>query len=251
MTAAINLEDVQLKIGNTLVLEDINLSVGQNEFIGIIGPNGGGKTSLLKIILGLLKPTKGKSLIFGKSAEANTSAVGYVPQQSEFTKEFPISVWDVVMMGRIGAKGMFSRTSKEDRIIVDEAIEMVNMNEFRSKTIGHLSGGQKQRVLIARALAIKPQILLLDEPTASVDTKTGQNVYELLHKLNTSTTIVLVSHDMSAISRYVKKIACLNKTLVYHDSKEITKEMLEQTYQCPVDLIAHGVPHRVLDEHED
>ncbi len=251
MSNAIQLNNVQLNIGSTLILDDINLTVEENEFIGIIGPNGGGKTSLLKIILGLLQPTKGEAFIFGKSAEFNASAVGYVPQQSEFTKEFPISVWDVVMMGRVGGKGLFSRISKEDKQIVDESISMVNMSEFKSKTIGHLSGGQKQRVLIARALAMRPKILLLDEPTASVDTKTGQNVYELLHKLNETTTIVLVSHDMSAISRYVRKIACLNKTLVYHDSKEITKEMLEDTYQCPVDLIAHGVPHRVLDEHKD
>ncbi|MBL1215067.1 MAG: ABC transporter ATP-binding protein [Ignavibacteriae bacterium] len=251
MINAIQLSDVNLSIGNTSILEKINLTVQQNDFIGIIGPNGGGKTSLLKIILGLLPPTSGRVLVFGKSASHNSSSVGYVPQQSEFTKDFPISVWDVVMMGRVGEKKIFSRTSKDDKQIVDEAIEMVSMSEFKSKTIGHLSGGQKQRVLIARALAMKPKILLLDEPTASVDTKTGQNVYELLNKLNETTTIILVSHDMSAISRYVRKIACLNKTLVYHDSKEITKEMLEDTYQCPVDLIAHGLPHRVLDEHGD
>jgi zinc transport system ATP-binding protein len=251
MNNAIELIDVNLSIGNTSILENVNLAVEENDFIGIIGPNGGGKTSLLKIILGLLPPTSGKALVFGKLASHNSSSVGYVPQQSEFTKDFPISVWDVVMMGRVGGKKIFSRISKDDKMIVDEAIEMVNMSEFKSKTIGHLSGGQKQRVLIARALSVKPKILLLDEPTASVDTKTGQNVYELLNELNNNTTIILVSHDMSAISRYVRKIACLNKTLVYHDSKEITKEMLEDTYQCPVDLIAHGVPHRVLDEHKD
>ena len=251
MNNAIQLTDINLSIGSTSILEDVNLTIEENEFIGIIGPNGGGKTSLLKIILGLLPPTSGKALVFGKPAHHNSSAVGYVPQQSEFTKDFPISVWDVVMMGRVGGKKIFSRISKDDKMIVDEAIEMVNMSEFKSKTIGHLSGGQKQRVLIARALSVKPKILLLDEPTASVDTKTGQNVYELLNELNKDTTIVLVSHDMSAISRHVRKIACLNKTLVYHDSKEITKEMLEDTYQCPVDLIAHGVPHRVLDEHKD
>lgn len=243
MSCIIELENVSVRYGRITALEDINLKISEREFLGIIGPNGGGKTTLLKILTGLIKPNRGSVKICGKNLNGNRGIIGYVPQFNSFDNSYPISVYDVVKMGRLKKK------SASDGEIINSALNTVEIYNLRKEQIGNLSGGQKQRVLIARALASEPQVLLLDEPTASIDSRTGTSVYELLNKLNESATIILVSHDIGAISKYVKKIACLNKTLVYHDSKEITKEMLEKTYQCPVDLIAHGLPHRVLEQH--
>jgi zinc transport system ATP-binding protein len=153
-------------------------------------------------------------------------------------------------MGRLKPGSLLAKAKNKDQQIVEECLAKVDMLQYKNELIGNLSGGQKQRVLIARALSVQPKILILDEPTASIDSKAGRNFYELLHKLNKEITIIMVSHDIGVISQYVKKIACLNKKLVFHSSKEISREMLEATYQCPVDLIAHGLPHRILDEHE-
>ncbi|MBU1095289.1 MAG: ABC transporter ATP-binding protein [Bacteroidetes bacterium] len=245
MSCIIELENVYVHYGKTLALEDVNLKINQKEFLGIIGPNGGGKTTLLKVLTGLIKPNRGSVKICGKSLSDTKGFIGYVPQFNSFDNTYPISVNDVVRMGRLTKK------SNNDLEIINDALNTVEIYNLRKEQIGNLSGGQKQRVLIARALASEPKVLLLDEPTASIDTKTGTSVYELLNKLNETATIILVSHDIGAISKYVKKIACLNKKLLYHDSKEITKEMLESAYQCPVDLIAHGVPHRVLEHHHN
>ncbi|MFH1195080.1 MAG: metal ABC transporter ATP-binding protein [bacterium] len=249
MTDAISIKNVNVKIDQFSILEDINLSIPEKEFLGIIGPNGGGKTTLLKVILGLIKQDSGEVSIYGKTPNECPGLIGYTPQHSNFDKDYPISVMDVVLMGRLGSKTLFGRNSKEDRNIAEESLLKVGLQNYKSRTAGYLSGGEKQRVLIARALSTKPKILLLDEPTASVDSVSGQNFYELLNMLNKEMTIVMVSHDIGAVSQYMNKIACLNKKLVYHDSKEISKEMLEATYQCPVDLIAHGVPHRVYHQH--
>ena len=246
---AVQATNLHVNIEGNSILEDINLSIAENEFLGIIGPNGGGKTTLLKVFLGLIKPDNGSIDIFGKVPEENRKLIGYVPQFSNFDADYPISVVDVVMMGRLKRKGFVKGLSSEDKLIVEESLERVNLTDYKKRLVGNLSGGEKQRVLIARALTSKPKILLLDEPTASVDRTTGKTFYDLLKKLNEDITIILVSHDIGAISTYVKKIACLNRKLFFHDSKEITKEMLEQTYHCPVDLIAHGVPHRVLNDH--
>ena len=243
MIPAIELINVWARYGNITALEDINVKLEEGEFLGIIGPNGGGKTTLLKILTGLLKPSEGSIKIFGKDIEKQRNLLGYVPQFTSFDNSFPISVYDVVKMGRI------NKSLGANENIIGESMELLNISDLRHKLIGDLSGGQKQRVLIARAIVAEPKIILLDEPTASTDARTGQSVYELLDELNKSATIILVSHDIGAISSYVKKIACLNRKLIYHDSKEVSREELEATYQCPVDLIAHGVPHRVLHEH--
>ncbi|MGC9503922.1 metal ABC transporter ATP-binding protein [Baaleninema sp.] len=231
------------------VLEDINLVVEAGDFIGIIGPNGGGKTTFLKVLLGLIRPRQGTVEIFGRPVERGRRFIGYVPQGSEFDREFPVRVRDVVRMGRLGRRPLLRRYNAKDDEIVDRALKQVEMLEFVRTPIGQLSGGQRQRVYIARALASEPRVLLLDEPTASVDPKMQRNIYELLRELNETIPIVLVSHDLGAVSTYVKTIGCLNRRLFYHGEKQISAEMLEKTYQCPVDLIAHGVPHRVFPEH--
>jgi zinc transport system ATP-binding protein len=246
----VTLEDVWLYFDDVPALEGINITINQLDFLGIIGPNGGGKTCLLKVILGLLKPDRGNVTVFGHKPERGRRFVGYVPQYSLFDREFPVSVWDVVLMGRVGHTKRFRRYREEDKRLAYEALETVEMLEFRDAQIGKLSGGQQQRVFIARALVTEPKMLLLDEPMASVDSPMQTELYELFEKLRMRMAIVFVSHDISAVSIYVDKIACLNRRLFFHDTKELSAEDLEATYQCPVDMIAHGIPHRVLREHE-
>lgn len=245
----IRLEDVWVKYNDKVVLEDINLSVKKRDFLGIIGPNGGGKTTLLKVILGLIKPTRGKVEVLGDSPEKARRFIGYVPQSVPFDLEFPATVLDVVLMGRVGRRGLFKRYTREDLELAEKILDSVEMLELKDEKIGNLSGGEKQRVFIARALILDPKILLLDEPTASIDKPIQKELYDILRELNRKVTIILVSHDIGVISAYVNKIACLNRRLYYHGSKEISEKVLMDTYKCPVDLIAHGVPHRVLKEH--
>lgn len=245
----IRLEDVWVQWNDVPVLEDINLSLQKQDFLGIIGPNGGGKTTLLEVLLGLVQPSRGKVRVLGHSAKEGRQFIGYVPQYTKFDHDFPVSVWDVAMMGRLGRRGLFRRYTEDDRRVVAEALREVDMLELKDRQIGELSGGERRRVYIARALASDPKILLLDEPTASVDRRVLGNIYELLQELNQRVTIILVSHDIGVVSSYVKTIACLNRRLIYHASREITPDMLEAAYQCPVDLIAHGMPHRVFEQH--
>ena len=246
----VKLEDVWVHYDGEPALEGINLAINQEDFLGVIGPNGGGKTTLLKVILGLIRPGQGKVTVLGGTPERGRKLVGYVPQYSLFDRDFPVSVWDVVLMGRLGQAGLFRRYSEEDKKTARHALETVEMLDFKDRQIGELSGGEQQRVFIARALVVEPKLLLLDEPTASVDAPMQTGFYELLQRLKQRMAIVLVTHDISAVSIYVDEIACLNRRLFYHHSKEISVEELEATYQCPIELIAHGVPHRILREHD-
>lgn len=246
----VKLEDVWVQYNGVPILEGINLNIEQDDFLGIIGPNGGGKTTLLKVVLGLIHPSHGKVSILDKPPEKSRSRIGYVPQHNLFDREFPISVWDVVLMGRYGKAGLFRRYNSEDKRTTQDALQTVGMLDYKDRQLGKLSGGELQRIFIARALVSEPKLLLLDEPTASVDPAMQTEFYELLERLKQHMAIVLVSHDISAVSIYVDKIACLNRQLYYHGSKELTPEILEATYKCPVQMIAHGVvPHRVLKEH--
>lgn len=246
----IKLKNIHVSYGKNLVLENINLEVKEKDFIGVIGPNGGGKTTLLKTLLGLIKPQQGEISIMNYPLNKGRKYIGYVPQALEFDRTFPIFVEDVVRMGRLSTKHLFKPYNHHDEEIVNHCLQQVGMAKLRSRPIGELSGGERQRVYIARALATKPSILLLDEPTANVDSRVQNNIYELLRELNEYMTILLISHDLAAISSYVKTIACLNRRLHYHQDKLITPEMIQATYQCPVDLIAHGIPHRVLPKHK-
>jgi zinc transport system ATP-binding protein len=245
----VRLEDIWVHYDNTPILEGVNLSINQDDFLGIIGPNGGGKTTLLKVILGLVKPSSGSVTVLGNTPQRNRKIIGYVAQNSLFDHDFPIDVQDVVLMGRYGKVGLVRRFSDADEKAALNALKTVEMLDYRGKQIGKLSGGEQQRVLIARALVAEPKMLLLDEPTTGVDMPMQTEFYELLARLKHSMSIVLVSHDISAVSIYVDKIACLNHQLYYHGTKEVGPEILEATYKCPVQMIAHGVPHRVLKEH--
>lgn len=248
---AIDIKEVFFYYNGHPVLSNVNLRVREGDFLAIIGPNGSGKTTLLKIILGILSPRQGSVRIFGEDPGKASGSVGYVPQDTGINKGFPISVMDVTLMGRLGRFGRARRYTAEDRESARQQLEKVGMWEFRDRPIGRLSGGQRQRVLIARALTAEPRILLMDEPTASVDAQFQTDLYAFLKELNDTMTIVVVSHDMSVLSSYINTVACLNQTLFYHDAAELTDEMLHSAYHCPVDLIAHGgMPHRVLRKHD-
>jgi zinc transport system ATP-binding protein len=256
--ALVEINNVYFSYNGDTVLEDVNLDVRQGDFIAMIGPNGGGKTTLLKIMLGLLKPNSGTIRVDGDSPRKASSCIGYVPQDVHINSRFPITALDVVLMGKLDRNKRWARKTAANRREALDALKQLDMDAHAEKKIGELSGGQRQRVFIARALVTRPKLLLLDEPTASIDTRGQADFFKLLEELNRKITIVVVSHDLLVISRYIKSVACVNRRLHYHDQAEITGDMLETMYPCtveetcPVELIAHGhLPHRVLRHHED
>lgn len=239
------------------VLKDVSLDVNEGDFMAMIGPNGGGKTTLLKLMLGLLTPDGGRIRVFGEAPQDVSHRIGYVPQDVHLNKHFPVSVLDVVLMGKLKPGKKRLRYYHDDLMAARHALDKMEMEKYHDRRIGELSGGQLQRVFVARALVTEPELLFLDEPTASIDTKGQREFYSLLKELNAKVTIVVVSHDLMVISGYVKSVACVNQRLHYHDHAELTGEMIEMMYHCtaeevcPVELIAHGLPHRVLHTHED
>jgi zinc transport system ATP-binding protein len=247
----IQLRDLWFAFNGQPVLREVNLAVPRGDFMVVIGPNGGGKTTLLKLMLGLLTPTRGTVSVFGESPRRVSHRIGYVPQNVHINKDFPVSVLDVVLMGRLRTSRGWSRHTREDRRVAQEALEQMRVWPFRDRRIGELSGGQLQRVFIARALVSAPEILFLDEAMASIDAQSRGEFNEALQTLNETVTIVAVSHDLMILSSHVKSVACVNGELYHHDSGEITREMLDAAYHCPVDLVAHGIPHRVLGVHEE
>jgi zinc transport system ATP-binding protein len=248
---AVELEEVSLALRGAPVLEGVTLTLEPRDYLAVLGPNGSGKSTLLRVILGLLEPDRGRVRVFGEPPARARGAVGYVPQHFRIDLDFPIRVLDVVLMGRLARRGSLRRFSAEDREIARAMLERVEMQHLVDRPVGALSGGELQRVMIARALAVEPRLLLLDEPAASLDERMGHSLWELLEHLAREMAIVLVSHDIGAISRYVRSVACLNRRLYHHPSGELTQEILEATYGCPVDLLAHGHPHRVLGPHAD
>lgn len=248
---AIDVENLWFYFNKQPVLEGVTFTLDQGDFLGIMGPNGGGKTTLLKLLLGMLKPTRGKIRVLGQPPHAAHHRVAYVPQNTNFNLTFPISVLNVALMGRLNRARMGRSYSKKDKAVVEEALKKTGMWEYKNRAVGKLSGGQRQRVFIARALTTEPEILFLDEPTAGVDMEFETDLYALLKALNRQVTIVSITHDVGVISRHVKSVACVNRRLIFHGEGKITQEMLDMAYQCPVDLVAHGIPHRVLPEHEE
>ena len=244
---AVEMEKVSVIFNKQPVLEDINLSIKINDFIAIIGPNGGGKSTLLKIILGLIKVDQGKIIIFGNQPGNPSNPIGYLPQHVSFDPDFPINVFDTVLSGRY--HGLLKNYSDVDREKVSNALKEVDMLKMKDRQISRLSGGQMQRVFIARAIVQEPKLLLLDEPMASIDPEMQNSFYNLLSRLRNKMAIVLVSHDVGAVSSHVDNIACLNQKLYYHGSVENAAGPLEKMYKCPIDLLSHGIPHRILKKH--
>lgn len=244
----VEVKDLTFSYNGKPVLDGVSFRVPRGEFLALLGPNGGGKTTLVRILLGLLTPDRGYVRVLGQPPAKAVRRVGYVAQNSNFNHEFPISVRDVVLMGRFGS----SSSSSENVRAVERALEQVGLRDFMDARIGEISQGQRQRVLVARALVTEPEMLVLDEPMASIDQDAQEKLYEVLKTLNEKVTILMVSHDLTSVATYATAVACVNRDLYYHDSGEVTAESFEAVWgACPVDLIAHGIPHRVLRLHRD
>ena len=248
MESIVSLKDITVKYDSTIALESVSLDIYHNDFLGVIGPNGGGKTTLVKAILGAI-PFDGEVKYSPILFEHGHRLIGYLPQQSEFDKSFPISIIEVVMSGLQAEKGFFSRYTKADRLKAMQLLEMAGIAEIADRQISEVSGGQMQRALLCRAVILEPKLLILDEPTNFVDNKFENELYTLLHRLNERMAIVMVSHDLGTITSVVKSIVCVNRSVHRHDSNVITAEQLEN-YQCPIQIISHGhIPHTVLEHH--
>ncbi len=238
--SVIDIEDLSFAYESDLVLENINLKVEALDFLAIIGPNGGGKSTLLKLILGLQKAKQGSVKVYGKAPSKNLSLIGYVPQNTNVNTDFPIKVIEVVLMGHVTEKTPLFGYGKEEIACAMGALTQVGMEAFAQSKIGSLSGGQRQRVMIARALCAHPKILILDEPTSSIDIKGQKEIYELLKLLNQTITVIVVSHDISVILEYANKVAHINKRLSFHDISD--KNSMFHTHDneehfCEIELL--------------
>lgn len=247
MSKILDVLDVTAGYGSEVILKDINFEVLDNDFIGVIGPNGGGKTTLLKLLLGEIKPFQGSVNFYQNNR--NETLFGYLPQVSTVDREFPIKVIDIVLSGLMHRNGLFGGKRKDNRKKALEILAIAGVDHLWNNSVGELSGGQLQRVFLCRALISQPRLLILDEPNTFVDNKFEKELYELLRELNKSMAIIMVSHDVGTITSYVKTIACVNKHLHYHRSNRITPEQLT-AYECPIQIITHGkIPHTVLLDH--
>lgn len=244
----IAIRNLKARYDNVTAIEHVNLDIYADDFIGIIGPNGGGKSTLVKAIMGIL-PYSGTIEYSPTICRGGKPYIGYLPQVSNFDRSFPISVGEVILSGLQSERGIFRRYSKEDKMRVDELLELVSLKEFKHRAIGELSGGQQQRVMLCRAIASKPKLLVLDEPTNFVDNRFENELYNILHHLSERMAIIMVSHDLGTISSVVRSIVCVNRHVHRHDSNIITAEQL-QNYDCPIQIITHGnIPHTVLGSH--
>ncbi|MDR0232461.1 MAG: ATP-binding cassette domain-containing protein [Dysgonamonadaceae bacterium] len=240
----IEIENLNAGYDDKLVLKDVSLNISRGDFLGIIGPNGGGKTTLLKLILGLLKPKSGEIRYCQPGLK---DKIGYMPQTNYIDKQFPILVKETIASGLISEKNLSKRETKAK---VEETISQMGLEEIKNKPIGEISGGQLQRTLLARAIINQPELLILDEPNSYVDKRFEMYFYELLQEINKKTSIVLVSHDIGTVISTVKNIACVNETLHYHAGTNVDYHWLEKHFACPFDLIGHGnIPHRILKNH--
>lgn len=241
----INIDSLWAGYEGNEVLRNVSMSVNSDDFIGIIGPNGGGKTTLVKAILGLIKPAKGSINFCDKSLK-----IGYLPQRHTIDTDFPATAIDVVLSGLQRSKKWWQRVDKSERLAAMELMAQTGIEHLAHREISALSGGEMQRLLLCRSLICKPQLLILDEPTTYVDSKFESNFYQIVQQLSSAMAIVMVSHDLGTICSYVKSIACVNGTLHFHPSNSITQEQLD-LYDCPIQLISHGdVAHTVLHKHD-
>ena len=234
------------------VLNQVDLAVYEKDFLGIIGPNGGGKTTLIKCILGLHHPLQGHIRFYKKGQEVPEINMGYLPQYNNIDKKFPISVYEVVLSGLSKQKSLFRRYSKEQHEQVRQMIVRMGLEGLEERSIGSLSGGQLQRALLGRALVSNPEVVILDEPNTYIDKRFEAKLYSLLEEINQERAIILVSHDIGTVLKNVKTIACVNETVHYHPHTEVPTEWLEEHFGCPIEMLGHGTfPHRVLKCHHD
>ncbi len=238
-TAVISLDTVSFSYGGPMVLEDICLEVASGEFLGVVGPNAGGKSTLLKIILGLLTPTSGRVTVLGRAPAEGRAAIGYVPQKPTFQHDFPISVEQAVLMGRLGKTAVLGGYSENDTRAVEAAMAETEIADLSRRQLSTLSGGQLQRVMVARALTSDPRILILDEPTSNIDMRVETDIFDLLRRLKRRMTIIVVSHDIAFISQYVTRVACLNRTLMCHQTSVLDGKLVTELYGAPVRMVDH------------
>ena len=220
------------------ILEDVTFTIARLDFATVVGPNGSGKTTLLKLLVGLECPTEGTIQVLGKSPQKSRLSVGYMPQFTSFDMDFPITVLEFVLMGRL-RNSLFSRYSNKDRKIAYSVLEEVALVELAQRQVGRLSGGQRQRALLARALCCDPKLLLLDEPTANIDPTGEESLFEILERLNKRMTIILVSHDLGFVSQVVKSVICVNRKVVVHPTSEVNGAIIKEIYGGDLRLIRH------------
>ena len=267
-TPLIEIKNLSAGYDNRTVLRNVNLTVYDRDFLGIIGPNGGGKTTLIKCILGLLKPTTGEILYSDKRFVASDKQrgtaqrpalttnrsvlkMGYLPQYNSIDRKFPITVEEVILSGLSSQKSLISRFTATHREKARQVIARMGLEGLEKRAIGALSGGQLQRALLGRAIISDPALVVLDEPSTYIDKRFEARLYELLAEINHDCAIVLVSHDIGTVLQQVKSIACVNETLDYHPDTGVSEEWLERNFNCPIELLGHGaLPHRILAEHK-
>lgn len=247
----IKLEGVFADYGGDDVLQNVNLTVYDHDFLGIIGPNGGGKTTLVKVMLGLKKASRGRVEYYQDGHLADDITIGYLPQYSSIDSKFPISVYDVVLSGLSRKKPFMRPFTRQMHDDVSSTLDEMGLSDFSKRPIGQLSGGQLQRVLLARAVVSKPDVIVLDEPNTYIDQRFQEQMYNMLGDINRKCAVVIVSHDVGSVMQNVKDVACVNRTLHYHSASELTEDDIETYFGCPIELVGHGdIPHRVLKKHE-
>jgi zinc transport system ATP-binding protein len=240
----IEVRDVTFSYGGKPVLEHVTSEVGQREFVAVIGPNGGGKTTLIRLMMGLLQPRSGTIRMFGRPPIESRGRFGYTPQHTRFDDDFPVTVLDVVLMGRLGQGISLGPFRSRDREAAEAALDEVSCRHLRDRPLATLSGGERQRVLIARALTSQPEIIFLDEPSANLDPSIQDEFYDLLHRLNERMAVIIVSHDIGFVSRHVEKVMCVNRTVYLHPTSELKGEVLERLYRdMGVRIVDHDHSH--------
>ncbi len=236
--AVIQCDRVSFSYGEAPILTDVSFSIHQLDSVALVGPNGGGKSTLLKLILGLLSPQQGTIQVLGMSPQQARIKIGYMPQRLQYDPSFPVSALDVVLMGRVHAI-RWGRYGAEDRRIALQSMAELAVDGLASRSFSSLSGGQRQRILIARALACEPEILLLDEPTANVDPAVEMQFLEILKHLASKVTVLTVSHDLGFVSQVVSRVLCVNRQVKVHPTSELTGELIREMYGGDIRMVRH------------
>lgn len=246
----VHIDNLEVGYEEKIVLHHVNLTIYEKDFLGIIGPNGGGKTTLIKSIMGLKEIQKGQIEFYKNGTKVNHIGIGYLPQYNQVDKRFPINVEEVVLSGLDTPKNIWKRYTGKQKQQVRETIMKMGLSGLEKRSIGTLSGGQLQRALLARAVVSQPDLLILDEPDTYIDKKFEAHLYDLLTEINKDSAIILVSHDLGSVIQNVRSIACVNETVDYHPQNDISEDWIQNRMGCPIELIGHGdLPHRVLKNH--
>jgi len=254
---AIKISNLDVSYNGATVLEDVNLEIEAGKYVGILGPNGAGKSTLLKVILGLVRPRRGEVRVFDKTPQQlrlTGDMVGYLPQRPLGNPHFPVSVLDVVLMGRYGRIGLLKRPGREDQEMALRQLASLGISHLAQRLIGEISGGEQQRVFIARALCIEPRLLVLDEPTVSLDACVQDDILEMIQRLKQKLhlTVLVVSHDIGGVARHVDDVVCINRKIHVHQAPPIGRLGLESTFGCSIEYLFHGeIPHRVVRTSDD